>query len=101
MSCHLGTSAVPRYGYGSITRRLSLVTCLLKLIPRAFALTPSLVPGGAWPPGSWIWQLTSYSASDCSPVNDEVAWTAKTARPPQKSGGSGIGPSGVVTSPQP
>ena len=47
--------------YGSITNRLSPVTCLLKLVPRAFALTPSLVPGGACPPGSWIWQLTSYS----------------------------------------
>jgi DNA-binding transcriptional ArsR family regulator len=33
--------------------------CLLKLMPRALTLTPSLVPGGACPPGSWIWQLTS------------------------------------------
>jgi ABC-2 type transport system permease protein/oleandomycin transport system permease protein len=47
---------------------------LLKLIPRAFALMPSLVPGGAWPPGSWIWQLTSYSPSTCPPVDDDVAW---------------------------
>jgi hypothetical protein len=33
--------------------------------------------------------LTSYSPSVCSPV-DEVAWKAKIARPPQKSGGSGV-----------
>jgi hypothetical protein len=54
------SAPVPRIGYyGAMTNRLSPVTCLLKLIPRAFAFTPSLVPGGAWPPGSWIWQLTS------------------------------------------
>src|SRR5919204_967176 len=97
---HLGTQC-GKNGYGIITRRLSPVTCLLKLIPRAFTFTPSLVPGGACPPGSWIWQLTSYSPSVCSPVVEDVAWTAKSALPPQKSGGSEIRPSGVVTSPQP
>src|SRR5947208_5205921 len=69
--------------------RLSPVMCLLKLIPRALTLTPSLVPGGACPPGSWIWQLTSSRPSCWAPV-EEVAWTTKVTRPPQKSGGSGI-----------
>jgi hypothetical protein len=55
----ISAPSVRKNGYGIITKRLSPVTCLLKLIPRAFTFTPSLVPGGAWPPGSWIWQLTS------------------------------------------
>src|SRR5207249_1708487 len=99
-SVDLGTRQCRKYSYGSMMKMLSPVTCLWKLTPRAFTLTPSLVPGGACPPGSWIWQFTSYSPSDCSPV-DEVAWTAKSARPPHKFGGSVIGPSGVVTSPHP
>jgi len=37
----LSTPLPPVRCYGCITKRLSPVTCVLKLIPRAFALTPS------------------------------------------------------------
>jgi len=62
-SSGLAPRAVPERDQDSITKRLSPVTWLLKLTPRALAVTPSLVPGGVCPPGSWIWQFTSISPS--------------------------------------
>jgi hypothetical protein len=59
----LAPRVVPERDQDSITKRLSPVTWLLKLTPRALAVTPSLVPGGACPPGSWIWQFTTISPS--------------------------------------
>src|SRR5712691_7330576 len=46
---------------------------LVEIDPRAFAFTPSLMPGGVRPPGSWIWQCTWSSPSRVSPV-DDIEW---------------------------